>query len=76
MCIFSMYTYKHRRAQIELVEKLSYENMNLENVCYIFALHVSQDVNEPLEVLVRWANPEKIYLSAENSRCFFIVIYP
>lgn len=70
-------TYQHSGPEIKLMEELRYEYVYLQHVGDIFALHVTQDVDEPLEVLVGWTNPEEIYLwkcivvsKMHNGLCF------
>ena len=48
---------KHCCPQIELVKELRYEDVNLEDVGYVLAFNVTEDVDEPLKVLVRRAYP-------------------
>lgn len=53
---------QHGRSQIELVEKLSDEDVNLEDVGDILLLNVTKDVDEPLEVFVGRTDPEEVNL--------------
>ena len=50
-------SYQHCRPQVELVEELGDEDVHLQHLGDVLLLHVSQDVDEPLEALVRWADP-------------------
>lgn len=55
-------THQHGSPEIELVEELRDEDVYLEHVGDVLALHVAQHVDEPLEVLVRRTYPEEVYL--------------
>ena len=44
------------------MEELRYENMDLQNVRHILLFYISQNINEPLKVFVRRANPQEVYL--------------
>ena len=55
-------THQHCGSKIEFVEELCYENVYFKNVRHVLTLDITQDIDEPLEVLVRWTNPEEIHL--------------
>ena len=44
------------------MEELGDENVHLQHVGDVFSLHVSQHVDEPLEVAVGRTDPQEIYL--------------
>lgn len=50
------------------MEKLRDENVNFEHVRDVLFLDVTQNVDEPLEVFVRRANPKEVNLLAGNAR--------
>jgi len=50
------------------VEELRDEYVYLEHIGDILLLHVAQDVDEPLKVLVRWADPQEVHLLAGHAR--------
>ena len=50
------------------MEELSNENMHFEHVGDVFALDVTQDIDEPLEVSVRRTDPEEVDLLARHPR--------
>ena len=54
--------YQHGGTQVELMEELGDENVHLQDVGDVFSLHVSQHVDEPLEVAVGRTDPQEIYL--------------
>ena len=60
--------YEHSGPKIELVEKLSDEDVHLEDVRDILSLNISKDVDEPLEVLVGRTDPQEVDLFASNAR--------
>lgn len=60
-------TYEHGRSQVELVEELCDEDVHLEHVCHVFVFNVAQDVDEPLEVTMRRADPEEVNLLTRNA---------
>ncbi len=41
---------EHGGAQVKLVEELGDEDVHLEHIGHVLALHVPQDVDEPLKV--------------------------
>ena len=53
---------EHRGTDVELVEELGDEDVHLQHVGDVLLLHVAQNVDEPLKVLVRWADPEEVDL--------------
>ena len=55
---------EHGGPQVELVEELGDEDVHLQDVGDVFPLHVSQDVDEPLEVTVGRADPQEVHLCA------------
>ena len=54
--------YQHGGTKVELMEELCDENVHLQDVGDVFCLHVSQHVDEPLEVAVGRTDPQEIYL--------------
>lgn len=62
----SITSYQHRGAQVKLVEELRDEDVNLEDIGDVLALHVAQHVDEPLEVLVGRADPEEVHLKNDK----------
>lgn len=61
-----MSTYQHSCSQIELVEELRDEDVHFQDVGDVFAFDVSQHINEPFEIPMRWTNPQEIYLHIMN----------
>ena len=59
---------EHRRPQIEFVEELGDEDVHFQHVGHVLALHVAQDVDEPLKVSVRRAGPQEVDLLAGDAR--------
>ena len=59
---------EHGGAQIEFVEELRDENVHLQNVGHVLALHVPQHVDEPLKVTVGRASPQKVDFLASYAR--------
>lgn len=57
---------QHGRPQIELVEELSDKDVNLKDIGDVLLLDISQDVDKPLEVLVRRTDPQEVHLSGER----------
>ena len=57
-----MSSYQHGGPQIKLVEELSDEDMHLEDVGDVLVLHVFEDVDEPLKVPMRGADPQEVDL--------------
>jgi len=60
-------TYEHGRSQVELVEELRDEDVHLKHVRHVLAFNVTQDVDEPLEVTVRRADPEEVDLLTSHA---------
>ena len=50
------------------MEELSNENMHFEHVGDVFALDVTQDIDEPLEVSVGRTDPQEVDLFASHPR--------
>ena len=50
-------THQHCSPKIKLVEELRYENVYFQNICHILLLHISQDINEPLDMTVTGTDP-------------------
>ena len=50
-------TNQHRCAQIKLMKELCDENVHLEHLGYVFAFDITQHLNEPLKVSMRWTDP-------------------
>lgn len=42
------------------MEKLCDEDVNFQHIGDILSFDVSQHIDEPFEVLVRWANPQEV----------------
>lgn len=55
------------------MEELRDEDVYLEHVGDVLALHVAQHVDEPLEVLVRRTDPQEVYLR-DRCRGFSIIL--
>ena len=66
VAIVSKMSYQHSRSQVELVEELGDEDVHLQHLGDVFLLHVSQHVDEPLETLVGWADPQEVYLTTSK----------
>ena len=66
--MFILNTYQHRCSQIELVKELGYKYVNFQNICNVLFLHLSEDVNEPLELSVGLSDPEEVDLLAGHAR--------
>ena len=49
------------------MEELSDEDVHLQHVRHVLAFHVPQDVDEPLEVAVRRADPQEVDLLASDA---------
>lgn len=60
-------TYQHGGSQIEFVEKLCDEYVYLQDVGHVFSLDVAQHVDEPFEVFVRRAYPQKVDLKRDET---------
>ena len=56
---------QHGGAQVELVEELRDEDVHLQHVGHVLALHVAQHVDEPLEVAMRRTRPQKVHLAQQ-----------
>lgn len=68
-------TYKHSGAQIELVKELRDKDVNLQHIGYVLPLHVTQYVDEPLEVFVGRTDPQEIHLQSNNSCTTIHILY-
>lgn len=55
-------SYQHSSPKVELVEELRDEDVDFKDIGDVLALNVTQNVDEPLEVLVRRADPQEVYL--------------
>lgn len=55
-----METNQHRGTQIKFMEKLCDKDVNFQNIGDILPFNVPQHIDEPFEVLVRWANPQEV----------------
>lgn len=44
------------------MKELRNEYMDFKYIRNVFSLNVSENINEPFEMLVRWADPQKIDL--------------
>ena len=61
-CVLVVNDYQHRRANIELLEKLGDEEMRRDEVVLVLLLHFPDDVGHPFEVTLRLRHPEKVNL--------------
>ena len=52
------------------MEELCDENVHLQDVGDVFSLHISQHVDEPLEVAVGRADPQEIHLRERDYKLF------
>ena len=55
-------TYQHCCPQVVFMKELCDKDVNVQHVCDIFFLDISQNVNEPFEALVAGAYPQKVHL--------------
>lgn len=44
------------------MEELCYEDVHLKNIGNIFALNITQHIDEPLKLAVRRADPQEVHL--------------
>ena len=60
-------TYQHGSPEIKLLEELSNKDMNRYKVFIVLILHLSNDVNNPLKLLLASGHPKEIYLHNRNN---------
>jgi len=55
-------TYKHRGAQVKLVEELRDEDVSLDNFLLVDLLDATQYVEQPLELALTRRHPDEVHL--------------
>ena len=51
------FAYQHGGTQIELMKELRYKYVNFKHIRNVFSLNISENVNKPFEMFMRWADP-------------------
>ena len=60
--VVELLTDQHCGADVELFLELSDEDMNSDEITYVFVLHLSQYVRHPLEMALGPSHPHEIHL--------------
>ena len=55
-------TYQHSGSEIELLEELSDEDMDTDEVIGVVVFDITDDVSEPLVVLLGTGHPDEVHL--------------
>ena len=66
-------TYQHGGPEVKLVEELCNEDMNLHKILYILLLNLTDDVSQPLKLVLGTSHPDEVNLHTQVHTVKFIV---
>src|SRR5437016_3996799 len=59
---------QHCGSKIKFVEKFGNKYVNFEDICHIFPLNISEDIDKPFKVSMGLTNPKEIDFLTRNTR--------